>query len=74
MFVAKMVTRYPDYHGSGYYNFLMKHDEQELEKLIEEYSHDFQHDGTIFIKINKHDELMQKYPTKDDLNKAVFNA
>lgn len=35
--VAKMMTRYPDFHGEGYYNFLT--DEQE-DELYREYGYD----------------------------------
>lgn len=72
MYVAKMTTRYPDYHGTGYYNFLMDEDEEHLDEMIGNNSHDFSHEKTVEIDVEDLSELIEKYPTKEDLNKGEF--
>lgn len=71
MYVAKMTTRYPDYHGTGYYNFLMDEDADSLEAMVEEQSHDFMHQSTVFIDMSQAD-ILKKYPTKQELDKGEF--
>lgn len=71
MYVAKMSTNYPDYHGIGYYNFIMDEDSESLEAMVEENSHDFRHQSTIFIDMSQ-SEIMKKYPTKQALNEGEF--
>lgn len=72
VYVAKMVTRYPDYHGKGYYNFIMATDKDELLDKIERNSHDFSLDGTVTTRHKSIDSLMLKYPTKQALNTKFF--
>lgn len=72
MFIAKMATRYPDYHGEGYYNFLMDDDEESLDAKIEEYSHDFMLDKVVETEHETVDDVVEEYPSKAELNKALF--
>lgn len=71
--VAKMTTRYPDFHGEGYYNFLMSDDMDELEGKIERNSHDFSLVAIEEIDVDTIDEVVEMYPNKSDLNKALFS-
>lgn len=73
MFIAKMHTRYPDYHGTGYYNFLMEKGQEALDEKIEEYSHDFIHEGTVKTRHKSVEALTKQYPTKSALNDKYFN-
>ena len=72
--VAKMTTRYPDYHGKGYYNFLMDEDMEALEAKIEEYSHDFSLVAIKEVDVDSILNLTEEWPTKEDLNREVFGA
>lgn len=74
MFIAKMHTRYPDYHGKGYYNFIIESDEDVLNSKIEEMSHDFSLDGTVKTRFKSVEAITTKYPSKDKLNERFFNA
>ena len=74
MYVAKMTTRYPDFKGVGYYNFLVEEDDVYLAHRIEENLHDFTHQGTMKGDVEDVNELMEKYPTKEDLNKVFENV
>ena len=56
LLVARMHTNYPEYHGTGYYNFIIEQDEDALEAIKE-----FDFDSV--------DDLLSEYPTKQDLNK-----
>lgn len=71
--VAKMTTRYPEYKGEGYYNFLMDEDIEELEAKIENNSHDFSLVGIEEVDVDTIDEVVEMYPNKSDLNKALFS-
>ena len=72
MFIAKMHTRYPDYHGTGYYNFLMEKSQEALDEKIEEYSHDFSHEGTVKTRHESVEALTRQFPTKAVLNDKYF--
>lgn len=72
VYIAKMATRYPDYHGTGYYNFIMETDEDSLMDKVEEYSHDFMLVGTVTTRHKSIDSLLAKYPTKTALNEKFF--
>jgi len=72
VYIAKMHTRYPDFHGSGYYNFLMTTDKDELLAKIEDNSHDFSLEGTVTTRHKSIDSVIAKYPTKDALNDKFF--
>lgn len=72
VYIAKMSTRYPEYHGSGYYNFLMTQNEDELLDKIEEYSHDFILVGTVTTRHKSIESLVDKYQSKSELNKKFF--
>ena len=72
--IAKMGTNYPDYHGSGYYNFLMEDSADALEDKIEEYSHDFHLVAQKETKFQSVENLVKKYPSKDKLNAALFGV
>lgn len=72
MYIAKMTTRYPDYHGSGYYNFIMDTDKDSLMARVEDMSHDFSLAGTVKTRHKSIDTLIAKYPTKQELNAKFF--
>lgn len=72
MFIAKMTTRYPEFHGSGYYNFLMSDDREELEYKIEENSHDFMHVATVKTRHESIENIIKQYPSKQKLNEKYF--
>ena len=72
IYVAKMTTRYPDFHGIGYYNFLMDEDMDELEAKIENNSHDFSMVAIEEVDVDTIDEVLKVYPNKADLNEAIF--
>lgn len=72
MFIAKMHTMYPDYHGSGYYNFLMSDNEDELNDKIEEYSHDFMLEKVVKTRHKSAEAVIKQYPTKESLNDKYF--
>lgn len=72
IYVAKMTTKYPEFHGSGYYNFLVEEDDLYLEEKIEENLHDFNYIKTVKVDVEDVNELMEKYPTKSKLNEAFF--
>jgi hypothetical protein len=74
MIIAKMGTRYPDYHGEGYYNFLMADSQEELNEKLENNKHDFYLINTHKTRIASVDRLMELYPTKQKLNEKYFNA
>jgi len=73
MFIAKMHTRYPEYHGSGYYNFLIEEDEDELEYKIEEYSHDFSLQKVVQTRHQSVENVVKQYPSKERLNERYFS-
>lgn len=70
--VAKVTTNYPDFHGVGYYNFLMNEDMKELEASIVIYSHDFSLVAIEEVDVDTVEEVLEMYPSKADLNKALF--
>lgn len=72
VYIAKMHTRYPEYHGTGYYNFIMKTDRDELLASIEYMSHDFMLVGTVTTRHKSIENLVGKYPTKQKLNEKFF--
>ena len=69
MFIAKMTTNYPDYHGTGYYNFIMNEDEDELDGKVEETvlnyiirDHDKKHfEARKAMMINLAEEINSQY-------------
>ena len=71
MYIAKMSTRYPDFHGEGYYNFLMDESSDGVHWKVVDNSHDFSHQKTVFVDMTI-DEILKKYPTKDKLNDKYF--
>jgi len=73
MFIAKMHTNYPEFHGIGYYNFLMDEDIEELEAKVEENSHDFRLIRIEEVELKSVEDILKKYPTKIELNKGVFS-
>lgn len=73
MFIAKMATRYPDFHGAGYYNFMMDADEGWLNEKIERNSHDFALVKTVKTRFKSIESLTAKYPTKESLNEKYFS-
>ena len=70
--VAKMTTRYPDFHGEGYYNFLMSDDMDELEAKIEDNSHDFSLVAIEEVEADSIDDVLAMNPSKSSLNEEVF--
>lgn len=74
VYVAKMTTRYPDFHGEGYYNFLMDETRGGLEAKIERQIHDFRLEDTAELDYDSVEELVADYPSKEKLNKAVFDV
>lgn len=71
MYIAKLVTRYPEFHGSGYFNFIVESDKEVLESKVEEMGHDFYLAGSIMLDIEQ-DELLDRYPTKYELDKEFL--
>lgn len=75
MYIAKVTTKYPEFKGAGYYNFLMAHTEEELEGKIEDNAHDFEHVKTVdAIGCYSVDDVLEKYPTKEILDGELFNV
>lgn len=74
MFIAKMHTRYPEYHGTGYYNFIIEDNEEELQYKIEEYSHDFQLQKIVETKHQNVQNIIKQFPTKEKLNVRYFEV
>lgn len=74
MYIAKMTTRYPDFHGSGYYNFLMDESSDGVHWKIVDNSHDFSHVKTVKTRFKSIEAIMAKYPTKEALNKRYFDV
>lgn len=74
MFIAKMHTRYPDFHGTGYYNFIVDADRGWLEEKIERNSHDFSLEKVVKTRFKSIEALMAKYPTKEALNERYFDV
>lgn len=73
VYVAKMVTRYPEFHGSGYYNFIMATNDEQLEYKIEDNSHDFMLDKMVELEdFNDISEVLEMYPSKQALNEEKF--
>lgn len=72
MFIAKLHTRYPEFHGSGYYNFLIEEDEDTLEYKIEEQSHDFSLEKVVTTRHESVENIIKAYPTKYKLNERYF--
>lgn len=72
MYIAKMHTRYPDFHGSGYYNFIIEEYKTILDEKIERNSHDFSLEGTVKTRYKTLDSILKKYPTKESLNDRYF--
>ena len=72
MFIAKMHTNYPDYHGTGYYNFIIESTQEKLDSKIEEYSHDFSHQKTVKTRHKTAEAVINQFPTKQILNEKYF--
>lgn len=73
VYVAKMTTKYPDFHGEGYYNFVMSTDEGELADKIERQEHDFRLVKMVELEdFDDIDEVIEMYPSKQALNEAEF--
>ena len=70
--IAKMHTRYPEYLGEGYYNFLMDTDKDRLMARVEDNTHDFSLEGTVTTRHKSIDSVIAKYPTKELLNEKFF--
>lgn len=67
-----MVTRYPDYHGEGYYNFIIDEDERVFGQKVEDNSHDFVLDGVTRTRHKSIEDVIKQYPTKVKLNNRYF--
>ena len=74
MYIAKMHTRYPEFHGVGYYNFLMDADREALDEKIEDNSHDFSLEKVIKTRFATVSDVLAKYPTKQKLNDKYFKV
>ena len=72
MYIAKMTTKYPDFHGMGYYNFIMADDEDELMDKVERNSHDFSLEGIVKTRHQSIENILKAYPTKATLNDKYF--
>lgn len=72
MYIAKMTTNYPEFHGSGYYNFLMASTREELDEKIEDNSHDFRLDKVVKTRFKSVEAITEKYPSKKWLNDRYF--
>lgn len=73
MKIAKMMTRYPEYKGTGYYNFVCADTDEELDQQIEMNSHDYILGTVVDIKMSDRGKFFKKYNTKEKLNKKFFN-
>ena len=73
MFIAKMTTRYPEYHGTGYYNFIIEKDYDVLNAQIQMNSHDFMLVGITKTRHQHELNIVHQYPNKADLNAKYFN-
>ena len=74
MFIAKMHTRYPEFHGTGYYNFIMSDDRDELDERIEDMSHDFSLEGVVKTRHQSIGAIIAQYPEKSKLNDKYFKG
>lgn len=72
MYIAKMHTRYPEFHGAGYYNFLMDTDEDSLYNKIEDNSHDFGLEKIVKTRHQSVEAIVAQYPSKSKLNERYF--
>ena len=72
MLIAKMHTRYPEFHGTGYYNFIIEDDKDILNDKIEENSHDFSLQKIVKTKHKSVEAIMKQYPSKSKLNERYF--
>jgi hypothetical protein len=72
MYIAKMTTNYPEYHGTGYYNFLMSDKRNSLDLQIAEASHDFRLVKVVKTKHRLVSDVIKEFPTKDSLNVEYF--
>lgn len=73
IYIAKMGTNYPDYHGEGYYNFLMEGSKEELSAAISRNNHDFHLIAQKKTRFESVENVLAKYSTKARLNKALFS-
>lgn len=73
IYIAKMGTRYPDYHGEGYFNFIMAESNDELRDKLEDNSHDFYLINEVKTRHKSIEAVTNQYKTKYDLDKALFN-
>lgn len=74
IYIAKMHTRYPEFHGEGYYNFLMAYSQERLDTMVENNSHDYSLEGTVVSRFKTIENLTAKYKTKQELNERYFNG
>ena len=74
MHIAKMTTNYPEFHGTGYYNFLMATTRDELEGLIEDNLHDFSLAGIVKTRHQSVDNIVKLYPSRQQLNDKYFKG
>lgn len=72
VYIAKMRTRYPEFHGSGYYNFIMAVDWDELVEKVDDISYDFMWENTVSTRYQSIESVVDKYPTKESLNDKFF--
>ena len=72
VYIAKMHTNYPEFHGKGYYNFIMDTDKDNLMARVEDNSHDFRLVGTVTTRHKSVESVVAKYPTKESLNDKFF--
>lgn len=74
MLIAKMGSRYPEFYGSGYYNFIMVMTSEEMESKLEDNGHDFYLIDEVETRHQSIGAIIKKYPTKQLLNEGLFNA
>ena len=72
MYIAKMITRYPEFKGSGYYNFIMDNDIDELQGAIDDNLHDYILDRVVKTRFKSINNIINKYPSKQSLNNKYF--
>ena len=72
MYIAKMHTKYPEFHGTEYYNFIISDDPDELDEKIEYVSHDFSLEGVVKTRHQSIEAVIAEYPTKQELNAKFF--
>ena len=68
-----MAINYPDYHGVGYYNFIVETTQARLDGKIASNNHDFRLEKEVKTRFATVESLLKKYPSKEKLNEGLFS-